>query len=271
MWRTELQATDGAAAGTIRLRESYLRRFARVCSSPQFATRDAILAWLAPQHWEPETRKSARGAFVSFYGWYYEQGCIPDDPAANLPTVSVPPADPRPADPADVAAALRDARPREWLMVMLGAVEGMRRAEIAIAHSSDLRGNVLQIHGKGRRRRQLTLPAVIVRAIRARVADLGEGYLFPSPLGGPLTPGHVGKLISRALPDGTTPHQLRHYAASQLRDMGVPIEEIQVFLGHAVITTTMRYTAVKPRAVAAASARAADLLLDAPSTARASR
>jgi site-specific recombinase XerD len=255
-WRTELQAI-GVASGTIRLREHYLRRFARICSSPQFATHDAIVAWLAPHHWEPETRKSARAAFVQFYAWYHRQGCILDDPAADLDPVHVPPADPRPADPDDVARALREARPREWLMLMLGAVEGMRRAEIAVVHSGDLRGNVLQIHGKGRRRRQVALPDVIARAVRCR----GPGYVFASPAGGPLTPAHVGKLISRALPDGTTPHQLRHLAASDLRERGVPVEEIQLLLGHSSISTTMRYTRVTPRALPGATAAAADSLL----------
>ncbi len=264
VWRTELLAGD-IATGTIRLRVHYLRRFARVCSSPQFATRDAIVAWLAtPERWSPETRKSARAAFVAFYTWYYDQGCLPENPAADLPTVHVPAGTPRPADPDDVARALREARPREWLMLMLGAVDGMRRAEIAVAHSGDLRGNMLQILGKGKRRRQVPVPDVIARAIRAR----GPGYLFPSPRGGPLTAGHVGKLISRALPEGTTPHQLRHLAASDLRERGVPVEEVQILLGHARIDTTMRYTRVVPRALPAASSAAAAALLIA-STARA--
>jgi integrase/recombinase XerC len=259
VWRTELQAI-GVATGTIRLREHYVSRFGRdTRTTPPFVTRDDILAWLADHtHWATETRKSARDALVAFFAWYEAAGCVLDSPAADLAPISVPTPDPRPANQADVAAALRSTPPRVWLMLMLGAVEGMRRAEIAVAHTRDLRGNTMQVHGKGKRRRQLQAPDVIAKAIR----EVGEGYLFPNPLTGqPMTPGHVGRLMSRALPDGTTPHQLRHLAASDLKRRDVPVEEIQLFLGHSSITTTMRYTAVTPDHVPDASSAAAAALL----------
>jgi integrase len=258
----------GTAAGTIRLREHYVRRFGRDSrTSPLFADRDDIIEWLGSmRHWMPETRKSARDALVAFFTWAHgtpeRPGWRPDNPATGLGSISVPPADPRPANPDEVAVSLRAAEPRVWLMLMLGAVEGMRRAEITVADTRDLRGNLLQIEGKGRRRRQVPLPDLLVRAIRDIEAERGPGPLFPNPLTGqPMTPGHVGRLMSRALPAGTTPHQLRHLAASDLWERGVPIEEIQLLLGHASIITTKRYTAVTLRLVPTASSAAADRLV----------
>ncbi|HST80170.1 MAG TPA: site-specific integrase, partial [Kineosporiaceae bacterium] len=265
-WRTE-QAAAGIAATTVRLWAYYLTRWARTCKRPAAATRAGILEFLARPSWAPNTRKSARSALISFYAWMWTEGLLPPNPdgtaaanpAGRLPAVHAPVGQPRPASDEAIAVGLAGASARVWLMIMLGAVGGLRRAEISRVHRDDLDGLRLRVHGKGGKTRTIDLPEVI--AARIREAD---GWVFantdvrhPTYIGQPLTADYVGTLISRVLPKGVTPHQLRHAAASHLYALGVPMEEIQIFLGHAMINTTMIYTLVRPKHTAAATDRAA--------------
>ena len=45
-------------------------------------------------------------------------------------------------------------------------------------------------------------------------------------------------------------HDLRHEALSRLADDGVPVHELQLFAGHASITTTQRYMNARANALA---------------------
>jgi integrase len=98
----------------------------------------------------------------------------------------------------------------------------------------------LIVHGKGSRNRVLPLPDDLAAIIRA----VPHGYLFPGPTGGHLTPHWVGTLVSRALADGTTMHQLRHLCATEIHDQTHDLRLVQTLLGHASLATTQRYVAV---------------------------
>ncbi len=51
------------------------------------------------------------------------------------------------------------------------------------------------------------------------------------------------QLLKEILPDGMYPHCLRHSRATHLRRIfGLPIEDVQVFLGHSSVETTMVYS-----------------------------
>src|SRR5689334_295201 len=148
-WRAELRLNKSPAS--IRLWTYYVNRFSQVCPTPSLATRELIIAWLAQPSWEPETRKSARTALISFFGWASRYGGLGANPAADLPSITIPPAEPRPAEEDAIVRALRIAEPRVKVMILLGAIGGMRRAEISLVHATDLRGRDLLIHGKGRK------------------------------------------------------------------------------------------------------------------------
>lgn len=259
-WAQELRAA-GSSPGTIDVRLTHLRRLARICPTPFVVGRPALIAFMAARHWSPEYRRSIRSSIRGFYGWAHSEGMIPateanpyaENPAAKLPKVRVPIAEPRPAPDDAIRIALAKADERQTFMLLLGAVAGERRAEIASVHTRDLDGNDLRIHGKGGRQRVVPLTPALARRIRQQP----DGWLFPNGAGGHLTSAHIGVLLRRILPKGVTPHMLRHAAATALADEGLSILELRKFLGHASAVTTQRYVFIRDQRLRAAAETAA--------------
>lgn len=250
-WETAIAAWLGwlAAGGrpktTLTLRGYHLRRAARdIGGVPWAVTVDDLTAFLGEPGWSAEYRRSIRSSLVSFYTWAHASGRCRTNPAALLPTVPVPAGVPRPAPEAALRHALEHADERTLLMVSLAAYGGLRRAEIAVVHSRDviesLDGWVLRVHGKGGKSRMLPLVDEVARRLRA----LPEGYAFPGRIDGHLSPAHVGKLISRVLPDPWTAHTLRHRFATAAYRADRDLIAVQQLLGHSSVATTQRYTAL---------------------------
>lgn len=137
-------------------------------------------------------------------------------------------------------------------MARLAAYAGLRAAEIAQVHSTHLEGDVLRVVGKGGKVRFVP---VTNRRLLVQLRDL-VGWAFPSPAGGHLTPGHVTRLLSEALPDGWTAHTLRHRFATVVYDGTRDLLTLSALLGHARPETTQRYVRLSPDALRAAVAAA---------------
>lgn len=241
-------AAGGASAGTIRLRVRYLRRLAQATdNSPWQLTLDHLTAFLAHPGWQPETRKSARASVVGFYGWAHLTGRIDHNPSALLPKVRVPAGQPRPApdDVLDQAFLTADADVR--LMLMLCCYAGLRRAEVAGAHSDDVSEECLRVKGKGGRVRSIWLHPLIRDELQGRP----RGYLFPAQVGGftnwrpdytrHLSPDRVGRLIRAHLDGPWTCHTLRHRFATRGFSVERDVFTLQSLLGHSKPETTARY------------------------------
>lgn len=242
----------GRSSGTVRLHRHYLARLRELHPYPFAVTTADLQAFLAEPHWAPETRKSARSAVRSFYRWGHDAGHVEVDPAARLASVRVPPGRPRPAPEHVVRQLLADPDARIGLMGMLAAFGGLRAAEIARVHSRDLVGDQLVVHGKGGKVR--AVPVVDGRLL-ARL-QLLDGYAFPNGHGSHITPGHVSRLLSRALPEGWTAHTLRHRCASVAYAATRDLLAVGALLGHSRPETTQRYVLMPDDAIRAA-ARAA--------------
>jgi len=144
-----------------------------------------------------------------------------------------------------VAQAIEGSDCRVSLMLRLANELGMRRAEVAQVYPAndivrDTAGWSLMVHGKGSRNRVLPLPGDLADELRSAP----PGYLFPNRRGSHLSPHWVGTLVSRALADGTTMHQLRHLCATEIHDQTHDVRLVQVLLGHSSLATTQRYIAV---------------------------
>lgn len=68
-----------------------------------------------------------------------------------------------------------------------------------------------------------------------------SAWAFPNGRGSHLTPGHVTKLLSKALPLTYTGHQMRHRCATVQYGATRDLLAVGAFLGHTRPETTQRY------------------------------
>lgn len=126
-----------------------------------------------------------------------------------------------------------------------------RIAEVAALNRKDVadgRRREVVVMGKGRRQRFIFLTSEAQEAIRAYVEERKDHYepLFIShgrDYGRRLSTVSIWATINkaaRALGLHVTPHDFRHYRATQMLEEGAPLEAIQDILGHADISTTKR-------------------------------
>ena len=253
-WLSRLRVS-GQSEATIVVRRGHVRQVARSLRTahPSEVTYARLERHCAEQQWRRETRRSIRRSLVSFFEWAAANGVTADNPAAGLPAVPSSMGHPRPAPEAVWRELLATAAPRELLMVRLAGEAGMRRAEVARCHVSDLgvteKGASLLIHGKGDKLRTVPISDSLAEAIRGHCS---AGYLFPSPHGGHISPAWVGAVVSRLMPPGVTMHCLRHLFGTRAFRGSRNIMAVRVLLGHASVATTQRYVAIDDDEVRAA-------------------
>jgi integrase/recombinase XerD len=169
---------------------------------------------------------------------------------------------------------------RDRALVETAYAAGLRISELAAADlgSLDLRRGEIRVMGKGRKERigLLGRPArealtayledgrpVLVDLAGARgpatnsPANDAPTQIFLNHRGGPLGVRglryRLDLLRRRAgLPDGVSPHTLRHSFATHLLDGGADLRVVQELLGHESLATTQVYTHVSPTRLRAA-------------------
>ena len=182
-----------------------------------------------------------------------------------LPMAKLPKALPKTVTTAQIEAALAAAdSERTRAIVMLGYGAGLRASEVCNLQVRDIRRSEGVIHvraGKGNKDRLVMLSPRLLKQLclawreRRRQypnADverpLERAWLFPNGLRGgrPLSRTWVSKLWHRAqrsagLKERVGYHSLRHAFATGLLDSGSDLRTVQVLLGHARMSTTLRY------------------------------
>ena len=168
---------------------------------------------------------------------------------------------------AATALALRDRA-----LVETAYAAGLRISELAAADlgSLDLRRGEIRVMGKGRKERigLLGRPALAalaayledgrpVLAQRDRHGGQPPTELFLNHLGGALGVRGLRYRLDRlcrhaGLPEGVSPHTLRHSFATHLLDGGADLRVVQELLGHDSLATTQIYTHVSPTRLRAA-------------------
>jgi site-specific recombinase XerD len=143
---------------------------------------------------------------------------------------------------------------------------GLRISELAAAElaSLDLRRGEVRVLGKGRKERIGLLGRPAVRALTTYLDEARPVLLAlrtspgPDPavlflnhrgdgLGVRGLRGRIDRLCHAAgLPDGVSPHTLRHSFATHLLDGGADLRVVQELLGHESLATTQIYTHVSP-------------------------
>ena len=252
----------------------------------------AYLAELDARGLARSSISSHLAALRSFYRFGRRQGWVPGDPWAAVSTPRLPRRLPRvleveeverlldsvagsagaPVDmPPGRGAAVRDALElRDRAIVETAYAAGLRISELASAvlPDLDLRRGELRVIGKGRKERVGLLggPAQDALAcyledgrpvLRDSAREGDSGALFLNASGAPLSVrgmrDRIDRLARRAgLPEGVSPHTLRHSFASHMLDGGADLRTVQELLGHASLATTQVYTHVSPGRLRAA-------------------
>lgn len=261
----EWLAIGGKSKETIRVRRAAVRAAARRLhdtAGPAEVTTDALVASMARRRWSNDHRRAVRTGLVAFFDFCVSRDLCAGNPAAALPQVPESKPHPRPVTDDIYEQLLAAAGPRERLMARLAGEAGLRRAEVAKVHRSDLiedlDGWSLIVHGKGGKQRIVPITDGLAQAIRSYSSGYSpKGYLFPGKDEGHISPNCTGKLLSALMPPGWSMHKLRHRYASRGYAGTRNIRAVQEALGHASVATTQRYTAVSSSEIRAVSESAA--------------
>ena len=147
---------------------------------------------------------------------------------------------------------------RDHAMLMLAIQTGLRVSELISLRKADFDlGTGANVHclGKGRKERRTPLAKPTVAVLRAWLSERGGGpndTAFPGPNGAPLGRHAVYQLVSRHIVAAAkqcpsiaskrvSPHVLRHTNAMLLRQAGVDLSSIALWLGHESPRTTQIY------------------------------
>jgi integrase/recombinase XerD len=225
-------------------------------------------------------------AIRSFHRYAAREGLAPGDPWGAIATPRLPKRLPRvleveqverllavidetlnaipgDTDRAELAVALAL---RDRAIVETAYAAGLRISELGAAtiSSLDLRRGEVRVTGKGRKERVGLLGRPAVAAVLAYLED-GRPWLLArrpatAPIPDELFLNHRGAALgvrglrfridrlcrAAGLPEGVSPHTLRHSFATHLLDGGADLRVVQELLGHESLATTQVYTHVSP-------------------------
>ena len=247
-------AAANRSKGTMRQHQHYMHYLIDAYPDPFAVTTADLREVIARPNWGPSAKKSARTVYRGFYRWAHGEGYINEWIGERLAPIHVPPGVPRPAPEIVVKRVQRDFDQRVVFMAQLGAYAGLRAGEISRVHERHVTDDVLTVLGKGNKTRVVP---IVNEDLLERLEAL-RGYAFPNRwTGQPITPGHVTKLLSDALPEGWTAHNLRHRYAMQAFDGTGDLLAVSELLGHASTATTQVYVTASVKRLRAAAAAAA--------------
>jgi integrase/recombinase XerD len=100
--------------------------------------------------------------------------------------------------------------------------------------------------GKGDKDRVVPILPALADQLRVYLGYRGRGPLFINAKGGRFSQRSVQQIVKRLAADAgidkrVYPHLMRHTVAQLLLEGGMPLEQVQRFLGHSKITTTQIY------------------------------
>jgi integrase/recombinase XerD len=165
-------------------------------------------------------------------------------------------------------------RDRTLLLVMVQT--GLRVSELTSLRANSVAlgaGAHVRCEGKGRKYRCTPLRRDAIIALTAWIDEQRPGPedpLFPSSRGGRMSTDAIGGLVAKharaasskcpsIAEKNVTPHVLRHSAAMALRERGVDLSTIALWLGHESVETTQMYLHADMRLKEKALARTAPI------------
>jgi integrase/recombinase XerD len=108
--------------------------------------------------------------------------------------------------------------------------------------------------GKGGKSRYVPLLPDLAQELRTYLGQRTSGYLFETNRHLPYSPRRIQQIVKATaatakIKKRVYPHLLRHSVATLLLERGMPMEQIQKFLGHAKLETTQVYAESTPEMI----------------------
>jgi integrase/recombinase XerD len=105
---------------------------------------------------------------------------------------------------------------------------------------------ILITQGKGGKSRYVPILPELAQELRTHLAGRTTGHVFETNRHQPYSPRRIQQIVKATAEDAQIkkrvyPHLLRHSVATTLLERGMPIDQIQKFLGHAKLETTQVY------------------------------
>ncbi|MFI5931289.1 tyrosine recombinase XerC [Actinoplanes sp. NPDC051494] len=243
------------------------------CAGPADLDIAVLRGWLARRMTAGAARTSqARRAAAAraFTAWAHQAGLCASDVGAQLASPRAHrdlPSVLRADQAAELVVTTSDPHGvRDAAVLELLYATGVRVSELCGLDLPDVDGSrrVVRVFGKGAKERSVPYGIPAQRALddwlrRGRPALEGAGSgeaLFLGARGGRLQQTVVRRIVARAaqaagLPH-TSPHDLRHSAATHLLDGGADLRAVQELLGHSSLSSTQIYTHVSTERLRAA-------------------
>ena len=215
-----------------------------------------LLEWV---NWMREENKSTStiarriGTAKKYFDFLVELEDIEKNPAKNLKAPKVV----NKTEPTLTAEELKSiiecaGNPRERAIVATLASTGMRISELVNITLDDFDGDDVSVIGKGSKRRTIHINEKAMGYIKdyLKVRKDGIDNLFVSNQNTPMNPDNINhtlkKLAKKAgVEKNIHNHSLRHLFATSMLDHHVPIEQIQLCMGHSDISVTTRYAKIR--------------------------
>lgn len=176
---------------------------------------------------------------------YLEDQCHVAIKLIGNETIKVPQSLPKPIEETYINEVLSRANLEERLLVSMLYGLGLRISELSQLKLENIKGRWIQIHGKGKKVRELPLLDVLQNLISAYIKEKNpKKYLFEkgNSLMNVAQLRYIMMKLFKASGIKATPHQLRHSFATHLLNNGARISDISELLGHETMATTQVYT-----------------------------
>ena len=228
-----------------------------VAGLPSLVTRadiEAYLSALAQQGLAGVSRARKLAAIREYFRFLENHGVIARSPAASIDgprrerrtrTYLKP-------DEYTQLLSLAGANPRDFAILQVFLQTGVRVSELVSLQLDDidLAGHALTVRGgKGMADRTIDLEKKAIASLKTWLGHRPKSLhdqLFLNYKGDPITERSVRRLVAKyrrgaGLTKHTSPHTLRHTFASHKARRGVPLRQVQEWLGHKNLNTTQIY------------------------------
>ena len=210
---------------------------------------------------KPTTRARKIAAIKSFFNYVtFKQKILDKNPAVELETPKLGKRLPKYLSLDESVALLHSIdgknEKRDTCIITLFLNCGLRLSELVAINFKDIKGDVLNVIGKGDKERSIYLNESCRKALKEYIAvrpkDVKDhDALFISERGTRIGRRTVEMMVKKYItlagldPKKYSPHKLRHTAATLMHKYGgVDIRSLQQILGHESVSTTEIYTHV---------------------------